>query len=135
MIKITAKFEGFGELQAQLKREEAKYLKGTKRATKMEANKIMDDSVQEVPKDTHNLADSAFVEQDSNGNVTFGYGAPGHVNGKNQMDSTEYMVAVHERLDVHHPNGKAKFLEDPVNRHVESLEASLISRVRNFLGL
>ena len=45
------------------------------------------------------------------------------------------MVAVHERLDVYHPNGKAKFLEDPVNRHTRKGTDSIAAKIRKLLHL
>ena len=60
-------------------------------------------SMLQVPVDTSNLKDGAFTRSKGKGwkhVVLVGYVA-------------EYAVFVHEILGVHHPIGKAKFLEDP----------------------
>ena len=106
---------------------------GLKKVAVEEVKNIMEESLDEVPRGTGALADSAFINQDRKGNITFGYG------GKNVRKNTatgrttdEYMLAVHERLDYKHEQGKAKFLEDPVNRHMATLEKDLANRLKTF---
>ena len=89
---------------------------------------IMEESQEEVPVDTGTLRDSNFISQPQReGNqvrVTFGYGGENDLtNPKTGQQASEYMLAVHERLDLNHVVGKAKFLEDPVNRARPNLEA------------
>ena len=116
-----------GVLAAQVAGKSQKY-------TLAAAKEIMDESLSEVPRATGSLADSAFIEQDGS-TVTFGYGAQHAVyNEKNKQMTEEYMVAVHERLDVVHPEGKAKFLEDPVNNHSDSFFTNLADQFRGWLG-
>lgn len=106
---------------------------GLKKVAMEEAQSIMDESLAEVPKDTNSLASSAYINQDRKGNITFGYGGKNaQTNPVSGSNTEEYMLAVHERLDVHHPNGKAKFLEDPVNRHAAALEQNVANKLKNF---
>lgn len=106
---------------------------GLKKVAMEEVKSIMDESLDEVPRDTEALASSAFINQDRKGNITFGYGGlNAQTNPVSGSNTEEYMVAVHERLDVFHPVGKAKFLEDPVNRHAANLEKNVTSKLKSF---
>lgn len=95
---------------------------GTKKATEASCREIYENSLKQVPKNTMTLADSAFYEVSRRTDIAsyrfsgvVGYGGNGDpVNPKTGKRASYYMVAVHERLDVVHPNGKAKYLEDPV---------------------
>lgn len=99
-----------------------------------EVNAIMAESLTEVPRDTNSLADSAFVE-DNAGNITFGYGGNNvKTNPKNGESTEDYMLIVHEDLSVNHPVGKAKFLEDPINRHKVNFESNLIQKIRSIFS-
>jgi hypothetical protein len=64
--------------------------------------------------------------------VRVGYGGSGvQINPKSHLPTTAYMVEVHENLAQPHRNGKAKYLEDPVNRllpEVIDLVVQYISR-------
>ena len=60
------------------------------------------ESANEVPRDTHALAQSAEVSSDSE-TVVLSY-------------DTDYAIKQHEELGYRHPRGgKAKYLEDPFN--------------------
>lgn len=134
-MKVDFQISGMKELKGTLQRQSVLFVKETKKAVREEAEQIMDESLKEVPRDTEALANSAYIDQDAEGNVTFGYGGPNaQINPKTGQSTEEYMLAVHERLDVNHPNGKAKFLEDPINRRTAAIENRLISRLRRFLG-
>lgn len=41
-----------------------------------------------------------------------------------------YAVPVHERLDVYHPNGQAKFLEQPIRTELKIMGDIIVSRLR-----
>lgn len=43
--------------------------------------------------------------------------------------NTNYAAAVHERLDVHHPNGQAKFLEKPLTEYTPQLFPRVIAAI------
>lgn len=91
---------------------------------------IMQESQEQVPVHTGTLASAAFVESDRQG-ITFGYGGNNDtVNPKTGQLASDYMVVVHEDMDAFHVKGKAKFLEDPINRALSSIEGKLGSRLR-----
>lgn len=92
---------------------------GTKRATIAACEEILQASLAQVPVYTGVLASSAYyrVERDTSRGFAgeVGYGGNGNpINPNTGQAASEYAIYVHERLDVRHPVGKAKFLEDPV---------------------
>lgn len=99
------------------------------------ANEIMIDSLQEVPVDTGTLFRSHYIEETIDG-VVFGYGPPNDkFNIKSQAMTSEYMIYQHEGLHLNHPNGgKAKFLEDPINRHKTSVDIMAESAEEHVFG-
>lgn len=100
---------------------------GTKSATIAACEEILDNSMAEVPKDTLTLLMSAFYEVSRRTDTSattwayeaiIGYGGNGDpINPKTGKRASSYMVKVHEDLNVFHPTGKAKFLEDPVREY------------------
>lgn len=112
--------------------------RGTKKATTAACEEILEDSLNEVPKDTGNLARSAFYEVQGhyrNFTAKLGYGGNGDpINAKSGEAASEYMVAVHEDLEALHVNGKAKFLEDPVRRYQEKFPTRAYTHIKNELG-
>lgn len=108
--------------------------RGTKKATIAACEEIIADSKREVPKETGTLESSAYYEvQGSYSNFVgiVGYGGNGNpVNPKTGEAASEYMVAVHEDLEANHPNGKAKFLEDPVRRFVSKFTTRASSFIK-----
>lgn len=44
--------------------------------------------------------------------------------------SAPYAVFVHERLDLHHPNGQTKFLEQPMRTEVDAMAAIIRNKLR-----
>jgi hypothetical protein len=96
----------------------------------------MEVSKSQVPSETGALLSTAFVESESgfmNGSTSFGYSGQA-VNSKTGEAVSDYMVAVHERLDLEHPNGKAKFLEDPITEFMDNAESSLGSKVSDIIS-
>jgi len=101
---------------------------GTKRATTATAQEIMAESKMQVPKESGTLLSSAFYEVHRRTDIggysyeaTLGYGGNGDpINPITGKPASYYMVAVHERLDVSHPAGKAKFLEDPMREYANA---------------
>jgi hypothetical protein len=87
-----------------------------------EGEKTMTESKQECPVDTGELRASGHVDgpHDEGGVITLelNYGGA----------AAPYAIYVHERMDVHHPVGKAKFLEDPAMRMSERLPAAIAAR-------
>lgn len=101
--------------------------RGTKKATEISAQEIMQMSKEQVPRLTQTLLASAYYEVHRRSDTaattwayeaTLGYGGNGDpTNPKTGMPASSYMVAVHEDLSATHVNGKAKFLEDPVREY------------------
>lgn len=72
------------------------------KAVLQEAYALQAESQKECPVATGRLRASAYTKPTDDG-AKVGYG-------------TGYSVYVHERVDIPHKVGKAKFLEDPLNR-------------------
>lgn len=101
--------------------------RGTKKATEAACQEILDNSMAEVPKDTHTLLMSAFYEVSRRRikvwayEAILGYGGNGDpINPRTGQPASTYMVDVHEDLTARHPVGKAKFLEDPVREYANN---------------
>ena len=101
--------------------------RGTKKATEAACQEILDNSMAEVPKDTHTLLMSAFYEVSRRRikvwayEAILGYGGNGDpINPRTGQPASTYMVGVHEDLTAIHPVGKAKFLEDPVREYANN---------------
>jgi hypothetical protein len=116
--RLDMNFDGF---EASMKALVDKVDRGTKKATIAACEEILDNSLQEVPRDTETLANSAYYEikgayKNFTGEV--GYGGNGDpVNPKSGKPASNYALVVHEDLGAAHTVGKAKFLEDPVRRY------------------
>jgi hypothetical protein len=112
--ELTKALSVFGEL--------AKEMLG--KALYREAEYIMSDAKQLCPVDTGNLRASGHVTQPEvtgeSVSVVLGFGGP----------AVKYALPVHERLDVHHPNGQAKYLEQPMLAAAKNLESRLASYMR-----
>jgi len=88
---------------------------------------IMSESRNQVPEDTGTLAEAGFVTTDNSGeeeSVRIGYDGTA-INPKTGQSVSEYIMAVHERLDVYHPKGNAKFFEQPVLQYSPRFEPML----------
>jgi len=48
--------------------------------------------------------------------------------------NTNYAAAVHERLDVHHPNGQAKFLETAMRANAAKFSDYVIAEINKAVG-
>lgn len=81
----------------------------------MEAERLIADAKMETPVDTGALRASGHVQTPQmNGNmveVVCGFGGP----------AVNYALIVHENLENFHPVGKAKYLEDPLNRRIPTM--------------
>lgn len=103
--------------------------RGTKKATTAACEEILEESKRQVPKLTLTLLLSAYYEvmrrTDTSATTwayeaIIGYGGNGDpINPDTKMPASSYMVAVHEDLNAYHPNGKAKYLEDPVREYAD----------------
>lgn len=103
-----------------------------------EGREVIQEAYGECPKDTTALVRSRFVTPPIRSRkeikVICGFGTDSVINPKTKQPTSEYAVYVHERLDLHHPVGKAKFLEDPVNRRRPYLERNIAARIAPKLG-
>lgn len=128
----------YTEVQRNLSIALSRVERGTKKATLQACEEIRDLSLAEVPRETNTLAESFFYEVQGayrNFTATLGYGGKGDpVNPKTGEHASEYMVAVHEDLQANHPVGKAKFLEDPVNRYKARFLPGAAATIRAELG-
>lgn len=116
---------------------------GSRKATIEACEDIMRNSKEQVPKETLTLLMSAFYEVRRRGDVKgysyegiMGYGGNGNpVNPKSGLTASEYMVAVHEDMTAVHPNGKAKFLEDPVRDYgANNFERTVFKNMKESLA-
>lgn len=96
------------------------------KALRWEAQEAFANSQDEVPVDTSALKQSGRIVPEvgvtSIGRevfVTLTYGST----------AADYAVVVHEDLQANHPHGKAKYLEDPMNRQVNGISDRIADRV------
>jgi hypothetical protein len=132
-MQISFKVSGVPKLKANMLRINERLPRGLKAAAMEEVQQVMQESQSQVPVVTGTLRDSAFIRQDHMGNITFGYGdSKAAINPNTGESPRKYMIAVHERLDVQHPQGKAKFLEDPVNAFAQTAEQRFTDKLKKF---
>jgi hypothetical protein len=88
---------------------------------------IFKESQEEVPVDTGNLKASGKL-RDTGKSIIITYGGPG-------IDiNVDYAEIQHEDLSFNHPNGgKAKFIEDPLNRHKNDFARKGAQRLKDAL--
>lgn len=105
----------------------------TKQVTES-TNRIYNESQVECPVDTGTLKSSGErkVERTNKGvEGIVRYGGKGDpVNPATGKRASEYAVEVHEDLFVNHPQGKAKFLEDPTRREQVRFDKNLAQKMR-----
>jgi len=99
-------------------------------ALKFGLQPIFDLSQELVPVDTAKLKNSGFLEiqkTSTGAAAAIGYGKGGQ---------PFYTGIVHERLDLRHARGKqAKFLEEPVNRLIDTFARRVVLYVQRETGL
>ncbi len=105
---IEVRIEGLEETMAALDAISSRVADAASSALVLEGERIMAESKKQCPVDTGALRASGSVLEEERGSVTLLY-------------PLEYAVYVHEDLEAAHPTGKAKFLEDPVNRNLPYL--------------
>lgn len=96
------------------------------KALRNEGQEAFAESQMEVPVDTSALKQSGRLLPDTGvyqkGNevsVVIGYGGT----------ALDYAIYVHEDLTAHHPHGKAKYVEDPINRQRIGIESRIADKV------
>lgn len=102
----TVTITGDKQLRARLIKAGGAGKKAAGRALYAGANRIFRQSQSEVPVQYGILRGSGRVTMEGETSVSISYGGA----------ASDYAIYVHERMDVHHPHGKAKFLEDPMTQ-------------------
>jgi len=109
--RYSYSLEGLRTVEQNLKKA-LDQIKGQTKAGLLEAGLLVQRRSQElVPVDTGHLKGSAYIEPTDLPNgpvVEVGYGA-------------EYATHVHERLELHHPQGQAKYLETAIKESVDDI--------------
>jgi hypothetical protein len=118
MIKVTLK--GSSEIQARLKSLVEQHQRAAAAALYQEGLKIMAASVERTPVDTGALRQSANVSPPE------GSGSKIHVELTYGKD---YAAAVHEKTEVHHEVGQAKFLESALSDAAGDFQKNLAERI------
>lgn len=126
------------KLEANLEQARWDFLDAGMAAGQEIAEEIMAESRMQIPRETGAAAESGFVEVEREDRhqhkVRFGYGgAATRINPKTGKSTADYIVPLHERLDTFHPNGNAKFLENPVNQKLQQIEGRLGSKLRKLV--
>lgn len=117
------KVKGERALRETLLNLEQQYPEALKKALIEEAFEIFEESQEQVPVDTGRLINSGVVgEMSGRVGVVIAYG-------------TDYAIAVHERTEVPHRIGKAKFLEDPFFDAVSGMDRRLVERTRKHVRI
>lgn len=103
-----------------------------------QAATIMRTSLDQIPQDTGAAASTAHITpgRDANGDpiVSMGYDGTKASNPTTGQPVSDYLFPLHERLDVYHPRGKAKFLEDPIMDYIQPLTHALARDVGRVIG-
>lgn len=98
-----------------------------------DAEAIMKRSLELVPVKSGALISTEFIEVTkdrlSGAEVTFGYSGEG-INPDTDIPVADYIIQVHEDLDMNHPNGgQAKFLEQAVDEYTAKFKPSLTKKL------
>ena len=112
------------KFQDRLRQAKGQARKAAGRGLLKFANHVIGESQALTPVDTGALAASGTVgeleEAGERMSVTIGH-------------NTTYAAAVHERLDVHHPQGQAKYLETAVRNNIPKAAEFIANEVRSAL--
>ena len=89
------------------------------------AQKILAESLKEVPWDTTHLKQTGTVERDQENEIAFMIGF-----------NTPYAARQHEDLTLHHPKPgtKAKYLEDPAMRIAPTVAPGVVDRINYYFS-
>jgi hypothetical protein len=121
---VSLSVKGLAELRRKLVSLATETPRQLGRALWKEGQELEAESVGLVPVDTGRLRASHYCappEQTADGiSVEVGYG-------------TDYGLAVHERIDVYHPVGEAKFLEIPLKMRAAGMAQRVADRVRSYV--
>ena len=104
-LQLKVDFDGLEDLQREFERFGKRGMRAFGKAVRSGGIAIMENSIKRVPVDTGRLRGSHYAtepQSPTDPTVEIGYG-------------TNYAVPVHERTEVPHAFGEAKFLEKAVN--------------------
>lgn len=128
-LNLAMDFTGLAAAQAGLTALPVTMGQGFKTALRSWAEDVLERSQQLVPINTGRLRSTGQVTgpemKDGAWQVSISYGA-----GKTAW----YAAIVHERLDVKHPRGQAKFLEQPLTEQLKALDAALAAVIESSLA-
>lgn len=117
---MSVEIDGVIETLKNLGATEEEIRKALAAALYQEGFALIADSIREVPVDFGRLRGSHYVAPpagETNPEVEVGYG-------------TDYAAYVHERTELNHPVGKAKFLEDPMKRRQAGYSRRVADRTK-----
>ena len=127
-MRIEVKTVGLPELKKKLGFLPQRVIDVTQAALYQEGELIMTEAKKECPVDTGTLRSSGYTAKPKWDGarivVELGFGGA----------AAPYAVYVHERLDLRHTVGKAKYLEDPTMAALPELPARLSTAIRRELG-
>jgi hypothetical protein len=127
MAKNGVTIQGLPRLTTLLRGAGVAATKALSAALYQQGLAIMSESQREVPVDTGVLRASGRVAQPrvegSRVTVELGYGGA----------ASAYAWPQHERTDYAHTVGKAKYLLDPLTRHIESIPRTVADRIESEL--
>jgi hypothetical protein len=127
------------EMERTMKRIEKTVELRVMQGMKEHADIVMAESNLQVPVDTFTLGQTGYVGNayKKGGEITIdlGYASPSTdiMNPITTKMASTYAVEVHEDLNVFHPVGKAKFLEDPLVASLEAFNVRMKQTVANAL--
>jgi len=128
-LNLQIDFTGLAAAAAGLDALPVTMGQGFKTALKGWADDVLARSQALVPVNTGRLKSTGQVMgpemKDGSWEVHIGYG---------DRKTAWYAQVVHERLDVRHPVGKAKFLEIPLNENLKVLDQALAAVIEAALG-
>jgi hypothetical protein len=108
---------GLAAILSRLSRASKAYKDATEAAIYQKGLAVNATAAPLVPVDTGRLRASGYVAPPEGGMVEVGYGA-------------DYAVPVHERTEIGHKVGQAKFLETAVNEHRSGYEEWIAKKAR-----
>jgi len=127
--QIHVKIKGLDKVLKELNRFGERGRRAFAAGLYVEGQEIMTESKRECPVDTGTLRGTGHVEKPKfkgrSISVTLGYGGP----------AAPYAIYVHERTELSHATGKAKYLEDPAKGAATGMAGRVGQFVKKRLGV
>lgn len=128
-LNLTLELEGFKQLVNGLDQLPIKVGQEFGHSLRRWAEEVMTNSKQLVPVRTGHLRDTGEISgpefKGGAWEVSLGYGDK----------RAWYAAIVHERLDVRHPTGQAKYLEQPINENLPRVDQMLQDAIERAIGV